>query len=87
MDVRPGGVWRRFVMSGPYGDFPNKIVYIEIVRPERLVYTHGSDTDVGGMKEGAAAPHGRNATNFEIWQRRQKRELRWARTGRACRIS
>ena len=42
MDVRPGGVWR-FVMHGPDGvDYKNKIVYLEIVKPERLVYTHGS---------------------------------------------
>jgi len=40
MDVRPGGVWR-FVMHGPDGvDYQNKIVYVEIVKPERLVYTH-----------------------------------------------
>ena len=40
MDVRPGGAWR-FVMHGPDGtDYKNKIVYDEIARPERLVYTH-----------------------------------------------
>jgi len=39
MDVRPGGVWR-FVMHGPDGvDYNNKIVYLEIVKPERLVMT------------------------------------------------
>jgi uncharacterized protein YndB with AHSA1/START domain len=43
MDVRPGGVWR-FIMHGPDGvDYPNRIVYVEIVRPERLVYDHFSD--------------------------------------------
>ena len=43
MDVRPGGVWR-FVMHGPDGtDYPNKIVYTEVVRPERLAYDHGGD--------------------------------------------
>lgn len=43
MDVRPGGVWR-FIMHGPDGvDYPNKIVYTEVVRPERLAYTHGPD--------------------------------------------
>jgi uncharacterized protein YndB with AHSA1/START domain len=43
MDVRPGGVWR-FIMHGPNGvDYPNKIVFIEIVSPERLVYNHGGD--------------------------------------------
>lgn len=42
MDVRPGGVWR-FVMHGPDGrDYKNKIVYTEVVRPERLVYEHES---------------------------------------------
>jgi uncharacterized protein YndB with AHSA1/START domain len=42
MDVRPGGVWR-FVMHSPDGvDYQNKIVFREIVRPERLVYSHVS---------------------------------------------
>jgi uncharacterized protein YndB with AHSA1/START domain len=42
MDVRPGGVWR-FVMHGPDGvDYKNKIVFIEVVKPERLVYSHVS---------------------------------------------
>lgn len=42
MDVRPGGIWR-FVMHGPDSvDYDNKIVYTEIVEPERLVYVHGS---------------------------------------------
>lgn len=43
MDVRPGGVWR-FVMHGPDGtDYPNRIVYTEVMRPERLAYDHGDD--------------------------------------------
>jgi uncharacterized protein YndB with AHSA1/START domain len=42
MEVRPGGVWR-FVMHGPDGhDYQNKIVYVEITPPERLVYDHVS---------------------------------------------
>ena len=42
MDVRPGGVWE-FIMHGPDGvDYQNKIVYIEVVKPERLVYSHVS---------------------------------------------
>jgi len=41
MDVRPGGVWR-FIMHGPDGvDWPNHVLYHEVVRPERLVYDHG----------------------------------------------
>jgi uncharacterized protein YndB with AHSA1/START domain len=44
-DVRPGGSWR-FTMHGPDGtDFPNRIDYIEVVRPHRLVYLHGDDSD------------------------------------------
>jgi uncharacterized protein YndB with AHSA1/START domain len=42
MDVRPGGVWR-FVMHGPNGvDYQNRVVYREVVEPERLVYSHVS---------------------------------------------
>jgi uncharacterized protein YndB with AHSA1/START domain len=43
MDVRPGGEWR-FVMHGPDGtDYQNRISYIEVVSPERLVYRHSGD--------------------------------------------
>jgi uncharacterized protein YndB with AHSA1/START domain len=46
IDVRPGGVWR-FVMHGPDGrDYENRITYQEIVRPERLVYSHGGGEEV-----------------------------------------
>ena len=46
IDVRPGGVWR-FVMHGPDGrDYENRIVYDEIAKPERLVYSHGGGDDV-----------------------------------------
>ena len=47
MDVRPGGVWR-FIMHSPDGvDYVNKVVFIEIVKPERLVYHHGDEGVVG----------------------------------------
>ncbi len=40
MDVRSGGVWR-FIMHGPDGtNYKNKIVFIEVLKPERLVYQH-----------------------------------------------
>lgn len=40
MDVRPGGVWR-LVMRGPDGrNYHNRIVFIEVDRPRRLVYKH-----------------------------------------------
>jgi len=38
MDVRPGGIWR-LTMHGPDGtDYKNRMVFVEVVRPERLVY-------------------------------------------------
>ncbi|MBL8994674.1 MAG: SRPBCC family protein [Spirochaetia bacterium] len=41
MDVRVGGVFT-FTMHAPNGvDYPNKIIFREVVRPERLVYDHG----------------------------------------------
>jgi uncharacterized protein YndB with AHSA1/START domain len=46
MEVKPGGVWR-FVMHGPDGrDYQNRITYVEVVKPERLVYKHGGDKEV-----------------------------------------
>jgi uncharacterized protein YndB with AHSA1/START domain len=45
MDVRPGGI-SRLIMHGPNGvDYPNRIIYTEVIKPERLVYMHGSDID------------------------------------------
>jgi uncharacterized protein YndB with AHSA1/START domain len=42
MDVRPDGVGE-LVMHGPDGtDYKNKFVYVEVVRPERIVYDHVS---------------------------------------------
>jgi uncharacterized protein YndB with AHSA1/START domain len=42
MDVRPGGLWR-FVMHGPDGvNYQNKIIYREVVAPDRLVYDNVS---------------------------------------------
>jgi uncharacterized protein YndB with AHSA1/START domain len=38
MDVRPGGIWRE-TMHGPDGtDYPGEGVFIEVVKPERIVY-------------------------------------------------
>ena len=40
MNVSPGGTWR-FVMHGPDGtDYQNRINFLEVVKPERLVYAH-----------------------------------------------
>jgi uncharacterized protein YndB with AHSA1/START domain len=41
MDVKPGGVWD-YMMHGPDGvDWPNLISYVEVKKPEKLVYDHG----------------------------------------------
>jgi uncharacterized protein YndB with AHSA1/START domain len=43
MDLRPGGVWR-LTMHGPDGtDYKSKIVFVEIAKPGRLVYTIESE--------------------------------------------
>ncbi|QNI37211.1 SRPBCC family protein [Edaphobacter albus] len=40
MDVRAGGEWNH-VMHGPDGtDYINRIVYREVVKPEKLVFDH-----------------------------------------------
>jgi len=40
MDLRPGGQWS-YTMHGPDGrDYRNKMVFLEIERPRRLVYEH-----------------------------------------------
>jgi len=42
VDVRPGGI-SEFTMHGPDGrDYPNRVLYLEVEKPERLVYRHGS---------------------------------------------
>jgi uncharacterized protein YndB with AHSA1/START domain len=43
MDVRIGGKWS-FIIHGPDGtDYPNCIVYQEVVKPSKLVFLHGAD--------------------------------------------
>jgi uncharacterized protein YndB with AHSA1/START domain len=45
-EFRPGGVWR-FVMHGPDGrDYQNRITFLEVIEPERLVFKHGGGEDV-----------------------------------------
>ena len=42
MDVRVGGTFRFMMHSADGVDFPNQITYLEVVKPERLVYDHGN---------------------------------------------
>ena len=45
MDVRPGGIWR-LTMHGPDGtNYPNRIAFLEVEKPSRLVYDHGDDAN------------------------------------------
>ena len=45
INVKPGGIWR-FIMHGPDGvNYPEKIVYDEVVAPERLVFRHVDDKE------------------------------------------
>src|SRR4051812_32810373 len=45
MEVKPGGAWR-YVMQGPDGrDYQNKVTFVEVVEPERIVFKHGGDKD------------------------------------------
>ena len=42
-ELKPGGIWLH-TLHGPDGrDYPNKIVFMEIAEPERLVYRHSDD--------------------------------------------
>ncbi len=45
MDVRPGGTWKYVMKHAEHGEFDNLITYREVVRPERLVYSHGTSTE------------------------------------------
>jgi uncharacterized protein YndB with AHSA1/START domain len=39
-DLKPGGTWRS-TMRGPDGaDHPNESVFVEVVKPERIVFRH-----------------------------------------------
>src|SRR5258707_7805971 len=47
MDVRPGGAWKH-VMHGPDGtNYPNKSIFKEVVKPEKLVFSHGGGRENG----------------------------------------
>lgn len=45
MTVKPGSRWL-FTLNGPDNmSFPSRIQYIEVVKPEKLVYEHGYDVE------------------------------------------
>ncbi len=70
MDVRPGGVWRH-TMRGPDGtEYPKKSVFLEVVKPERIVFSHG-----GGSK-GAPGANFEATWTFEADGNKTKLKLR-----------
>ena len=50
MDVRVGGM-RRYTMHGPDGtDYHDRMVFLQVDPPKRLVYEHGEDIDNDPMR-------------------------------------
>jgi len=40
MEVKKNGIWN-YTMHGPDGrNYPNKVIYLEILKPEKIVYRH-----------------------------------------------
>lgn len=69
MDVRPGGMWR-FIMHGPDGiDYKNKIVYVEVLKPERLVYEHGGEDETEDVQFRATITFVEQAGKTELTMR------------------
>jgi uncharacterized protein YndB with AHSA1/START domain len=59
MDVRPGGVWNQ-VMHGPDGaNYPNRSVFTEVVKPERISFSQA------GEREGGPATQHKSTLLFE----------------------
>jgi uncharacterized protein YndB with AHSA1/START domain len=49
MEAAVGVIWK-FIMHGPDGtDYPNKIEFIEVIKPERLVYKHCDNNGTIGV--------------------------------------
>jgi uncharacterized protein YndB with AHSA1/START domain len=49
MDARPGGAWQH-IMRGPDGvEYPNRSMFTEVAKPERLVFQHGVGREGAGL--------------------------------------
>ncbi|MBI1310567.1 hypothetical protein GC176_04600 [bacterium] len=72
MDFRPGGSWR-YTMHGPDGhDYVNRIDYLEIDEPSRLVYALGGevlDNDVSFRTEVVFEPVGEDGRETQVTMR------------------
>ena len=80
MDVRPGGLWKH-VMHGPDGaNYPNQSVFKEVVKPERIVFSHG------GGREGGPGAHFVSTWTFdEIEKDKTRVTIRMVFTSAAAR--
>jgi uncharacterized protein YndB with AHSA1/START domain len=70
MDFRVGGEWKQ-VMHGPDGaNYPNQHIFEEIVKPERIVYSHGGRREGGSSVSSVATwtfePAGEGKTRVTI---------------------
>lgn len=54
MDVRPGGTWRHVMRTPDGNDFALEFVYLEVKKPERLVWQH---KDHGKRTSGPPTSH------------------------------
>jgi len=71
MDVRPGGVWKH-TMRGPDGaNYPNKSVFVEVVKNERIVYSHA-----GGKEEGGDGANFKASWTFETQDNKTRVTIR-----------
>jgi len=68
VDIRPGGVWK-FTMHGPDGtDYPNRVVYDKIVKPDYITYSHGTfdEPDVFKVKVSFEEEEGKTRITMRI---------------------
>lgn len=47
-DAKPGGLWRYSMPSPDGSEYPFKVQFVEIDKPERLVYDYGTDMEGAG---------------------------------------
>ncbi|MCA0756959.1 SRPBCC family protein [Paenibacillus sp. N4] len=63
-EMKPGGTWE-FIMHGPDGvDFPNTNVFVEIVKPERIVFKHAVFPHFLATAIFEAAPEGKTKLTY-----------------------
>jgi uncharacterized protein YndB with AHSA1/START domain len=69
MDVRPGGLWRHTMRTPDGTEFEMVFVYVEVVKPERLVWKSSS--------EGRPLPPGMLNVNNTVTLEGAGRQTRW----------